>query len=65
MSTPRAARARLAANKRHYPDRDHSEDKRDLAAANIEQYVRKTIEAAPPLSDEQKQRIAALLRAGT
>jgi hypothetical protein len=59
-----AARGRHAANKRHHPEADHSDTLRDLAAANLEQFVRKTIEKAPPLTNEQRDRITALLRAG-
>ena len=36
--------------------------KRDLAALRIENYVRKIVDAAPPLTDEQRDRIAGLLR---
>lgn len=37
------------------------ETRRDLAAAKLEDYVARVVEAAPPLTDEQRQRIAALL----
>jgi hypothetical protein len=36
--------------------------KRDLAAANIENYVTRVLAAAPPLTDEQRCRLAELLR---
>jgi hypothetical protein len=36
--------------------------RRDYAAAKIEDYVRKVVDQAPPLTDEQRSRIAALLR---
>ena len=39
-----------------------AEASRDLAAAKLEQYVAKTVAAAPPLTREQAERIAALLR---
>jgi fructose-specific phosphotransferase system component IIB len=38
--------------------------KTNLAVANIAAYVEKVLSAAPPLTDEQKDRIAGLLRAG-
>lgn len=60
--SPRAVRARLAAKLRHHPEQDHSDTRRDLAAANLEQYVRKVLSAAPPLTDEQRTRLAELLR---
>ena len=36
--------------------------RRDYAAASIEDYVRRTVDSAPPLTDAQRDRIAALLR---
>jgi hypothetical protein len=36
--------------------------KRDLAAANIEDYITRVISAAPPLTAEQRTRLAELLR---
>lgn len=36
--------------------------KRDLAEAVIEQFVQKTLAAAPPLLPEQKARLAAILQ---
>lgn len=36
--------------------------RRDLAAEKIAQYVERTVSSAPPLTDEQRDRIAALLR---
>lgn len=37
---------------------------RNMRALRLEDYVKKTLQAAPPLTDEQRERIAALLRAG-
>ena len=58
------ARARIAALTRHHPDDPDSLEiaRRDLAAANIENYIRRTVDAAPPLTDEQRDRLAVLLR---
>ena len=36
--------------------------RRDLAAANLAAYIRRTVAAAPPLLDEQRDRLAVLLR---
>lgn len=36
--------------------------RRELAAAKLEAYVRSVVDAAPPLSPEQADRIATLLR---
>lgn len=40
------------------------EARRALAEAKIVEYVEKVVASAPPLSDEQRNRIAALIRAG-
>ena len=37
---------------------------RDLAAAKLEDYIRRTVEAAPPLTEDQRDRLALLLRGG-
>jgi len=58
-------RARLAANKRHHPDADHSPAERDLCAEKLAEHVKKVVAQAPPLSDEQIERIALLMRAGS
>lgn len=39
-----------------------AEARRNLAAANIESYVAKVVAKAPPLTDTQANRIAAMLR---
>jgi hypothetical protein len=38
--------------------------RRNFAAEKIAAYVDKVLDAAPPLTDEQRTRIAALLRVG-
>jgi len=38
--------------------------RRDLAAANLEAYVKKTVDKAPQLTQDQAARIAVLLRGG-
>jgi hypothetical protein len=37
---------------------------RDLAAAKLEQYIERVVAAAPPLSEAQKTRLAAIFRGG-
>lgn len=65
-SNPRTHhRARVAALSR---DRRADDPKllaarRDLASSNIEKAIRRNLEAAPPLTDEQADRLADLLRA--
>jgi hypothetical protein len=55
------ARARYAAQHKNHPGQDHSADKRELVAANIAAYLKKTLAAAPPLTDEQRAQLAELL----
>lgn len=40
------------------------EAQRDLAAERLHDYVRRIVDTAPPLTAEQRDRIAALLRPG-
>lgn len=58
----RRRKAKLAAAKRHHPESDHAELKRDLVAANIEAYIEKHISEVPRFTDEQLDRIAVILR---
>jgi hypothetical protein len=57
-------RARIAAlsRDRQPDDLELADAKRDLAAANIERYVEKTLAAAPELREDQRARLAELLR---
>lgn len=58
------ARARVASltRSRTPNDPDLLDARRDLAAARLEDYIRRTVEVAPALSDEQRTRLALLLR---
>jgi hypothetical protein len=60
---PEVARARLAAVRRHHPDQPEfaADARRDLRAANAAQYVRDLVDGWPPLTDQQRGRLAALL----
>ncbi len=57
-------RARVAAlsRDRAVNDPDLLEARRDLRAARLEEYIARTVAAAPPLTDEQRSRLALLLR---
>jgi hypothetical protein len=57
-------RGRLNVLQRHRAPDDPAiaNARRDLAAASLEEHIRKTVNAAPPLTDDQKARLAALLR---
>lgn len=57
------ARARLAGLTKHRPDDATTLDtaRRDLKAATAEQYIRRLVDTAPPLTSEQRTRLASLL----
>ncbi len=61
-----AERARVASLSRSRTDDDPAliGARRDLKAARAEDYVRKLVESAPPLTEEQRSRLALLLRPG-
>lgn len=60
----RVARGRLAALTRHRALNDPDVDaaRRDLRVASAEDYIRRLVDAAPPLTDDQRSRLALLLR---
>lgn len=66
MSTKFHERARIASltRSRQPDDPELVDARRNLAALSLEDYVRQIVAQAPPLTDEQRERIAALLRVG-
>lgn len=64
MSSWTAERARVAAlsRSREPNDPDLINARRDLRAARLQDYVQKVVAEAPPLTAEQADRIAAILR---
>ena len=75
MSTPtkptswRAQRAKIAglSNRKQIRAEDDEkliEARRDLRAMRLEEHVLRVLDGAPPLSQEQRDHIADLLRAG-
>lgn len=64
MSAIKSGRGRVAALTRSRPadDPELVEARRDLAAEVIAQHVAKVVAKAPPLTPEQRDRIAAILR---
>lgn len=64
--TVASAHGVVAALKRHHPQSGDriSDARRDLAAAKLADYITKTVDAAPPLTAEQRDRLAILLRGG-
>lgn len=62
-SRRRAAAVVGALHRHHGPDDPRLADaRRDLRAAELEEHVRRIVAEAPPLTDDQRSRIAALLR---
>jgi hypothetical protein len=57
-------RSKIARTVRQNPNADTTELRRQLKAERLEDYVRRTVDSAPPLTEEQRARIAALLRSG-
>jgi type II secretory pathway predicted ATPase ExeA len=57
-------RGRLAAHRRHHPDdlATETELRRQLKASRLEEYVQRTLATLPPLTADQRDRIALLLR---
>jgi len=64
MSDQSVSRARVAAftRSRSADDPDLIEARRSLAAANIAAYIRKVVDAAPRLTDEQTESLAGILK---
>jgi hypothetical protein len=62
----RRRRGRLAANARHHPDRPDLtvEDRQHVKAATAERYIRRLVDTFPPLTDQQRARLATLLAGG-
>lgn len=55
-------RSRIAQTKKADPNADVTELRRQLKAERLEDYIKKTVDAAPPLTPEQRDRLALLLR---
>jgi hypothetical protein len=61
MSRALVARGRLGHATRNHPEQVEDR-RRDLAEAKITDYIETVLAQAPPLSDEQRNRLAELLR---
>lgn len=57
-------RSQIAHAKRHDPDADVTALKQQLKAERLEEHVARVVAEAPPLTPEQRDRIAALLQGG-
>jgi hypothetical protein len=64
VSNWKSDRARVASltRSREHDDPELVTARQDLKAARLEDYIRKTVDAAPPLTDDQRARLASLLR---
>lgn len=60
--TTERARVASLSRSRSADDPELVEARQNLKALRLEEYVRKTVEQAPPLSDDQLLSIAALLQ---
>lgn len=58
-------RSRIAHVKRRNPDADVTELRRQLKAERLEEHIRNIVDTAPPLTPEQRDRLASLLRPAT
>lgn len=64
-TTWRTERARLGLQTRNgAPVEEITETRRRMRALQLEEHVLRVLAGAPPLSTEQRERIAALLRVG-
>lgn len=57
-------RARIANAKRRDPSADVTDLQRQLKAERLADHIAAVVAAAPPLTDEQRDKLALLLRAG-
>ena len=57
-------RSEIARTKRSDPQADVTELRRQLKAERLEDYIARTVDEAPPLTDDQRDRLALLLRGG-
>lgn len=67
MSAWTENRARVAAltRSRSEDDPDLIDARRALKAARLEEYIRATVDAAPPLTEAQRTHLAGIIRGGS
>lgn len=64
QSAAQSARNRVGVAVRRGTAADIERARRDLAAAKLEEYIQRVVDAAPPLTDAQRERLALLLNPG-
>lgn len=57
-------RSKIGVAKKKNPDADVTELRRQLKAERLEDYIKRAVDEAPPLTDEQRAHLAAILRGG-
>jgi hypothetical protein len=57
----RALSCKIAARERHHPGTDTTDLRRDMRAAQLAEHIRRVVAEAPPLTDQQKAKLAVLL----
>lgn len=57
-------RSQIAHTKRRDPNADVTELRRQLKAERLADYIKRTVDTAPPLTPEQRDRLALLLTGG-
>ena len=61
----RKLQGEFAAHSRWRPQADATELRRALAASRLADYITRVVDSAPPLTNEQRDRLALLLRGGS
>lgn len=54
----------IAASERHHPEADTTELRRQLKAETLAEHIQRVVDEAPPLSADQRARLALLLTGG-
>ena len=57
-------RSKIAHIKKHDPSADVTDLRRQLRAERLEDYIKRTVDEAPPLTAEQRLRLAGILAGG-
>jgi acyl-CoA reductase-like NAD-dependent aldehyde dehydrogenase len=57
-------RSKIAHTKRRDPSADVTELVRQMRAEKLEDYIKRTVDQAPPLTAEQRARLAGILAGG-
>lgn len=58
-------RSQIATTLQRDPNADVSQLRQQLKAERLADYIKRTVEAAPPLTDEQRDRLVLILRSTT